>query len=226
MKTEMLQKPDFGILKVVFEAAGESIVCESGAMVSRSTGIHMKTSMRGGLLAAAKRKLLGGESLFQNVFTATDAGQEIYLAAAPEGDLERMELQAGDEFYLQSGAYLASDANLILDTKWGGVKGLFGPGMFLIKVVGPGTVWFNSYGALHAIDVNGQFTCDNDHVVGFGPGLDYKMRAFGGMKGFFFSGEAFVCEFNGQGRLYAQTRRGPNLASFLHPYRPVQKSSD
>ena len=226
MQTQMLQKPDFGILKVIFDAPGETILCESGAMVSRSAEMQMKTSMRGGILAAAKRKLLGGESIFQNTFTATAPGQEIYLAASPEGDIETMTLAAGQEFYLQSGAYLASESSVTLDTKFGGFKGFFGPGMFLVKMVGPGTFWFNSYGALHPVDVNGRFTCDNDHVVGFGPGLDYKVRAFGGMKGLFFSGEALVCEFTGQGRLYAQTRRGPNLAAFLHPFRPVKSSND
>jgi uncharacterized protein (TIGR00266 family) len=226
MKTELLQRPDFGLLKVTFEVAGESILCESGAMVSRSAELQMKTSMRGGLFAAAKRKVLGGESIFQNTFTATGPGQDIYIAAAPEGDIECMTLAAGEEFYLQSGAYLASDPTVTLDTKFGGFKGLFGAGMFLIKMVGPGTFWFNSYGALHEVDVNGSFTCDNDHVVGFGPGLDYQVRAFGGVKGFFFSGEALVCQFGGQGKLYAQTRRGPNLAAFLHPFRPVKKSDD
>ena len=105
MQTQMLQKPDFGILKVIFDAPGETILCESGAMVSRSAEMQMKTSMRGGLLAAAKRKLLGGESIFQNTFTATAPGQEIYLAASPEGDIETMTLGAGQEFYLQSNVF-------------------------------------------------------------------------------------------------------------------------
>ena len=132
MQTEMLQKPDFGILKVTFETPGETILCESGAMVSRSAEMQMKTSMRGGLLAAAKRKLLGGESIFQNTFTATAPGQEIYLAASPEGDIEQLTLAPGEEFYLQSGAYLASESTVTLDTKFGGFKGFFGAGMFLV----------------------------------------------------------------------------------------------
>ena len=87
----------------------------------------------------------------------------IYLAASPEGDIEQLTLAPGEEFYLQSGAYLASESTVTLDTKFGGFKGFFGAGMFLVKMVGPGTFWFNSYGALHAVDVNGRFTCDNDH---------------------------------------------------------------
>ena len=39
--------PDFGILKVTSETPGETILCESGAMVSRSAEMQMKTSMRG-----------------------------------------------------------------------------------------------------------------------------------------------------------------------------------
>jgi uncharacterized protein (TIGR00266 family) len=137
-----------------------------------------------------------------------------------------MDLHEGEEFYLQSGAYLASTPEITLDTKWGGVKGFFGAGLFLVKVVGPGSFWFNSYGALHPVDIDGPFICDNDHIVGFSQGLDYKVRPFGGLKGFFFSGEALVCHFSGRGRLYAQTRRGPSLAGFLHPFRPVKQRSD
>ena len=226
MNTEILDRPDFGMLRVDFTAAGESIVAESGAMVARSAELTMKTSMRGGLLAAAKRKAFGGESMFQNTFTATAPGQHIYLAAAPEGDVESLELAAGEELLLQSGAYLASTADVTIDTKFGGLKGLFGAGMFLVKIIGPGTVWFNSYGAIHIVEVDGRYTCDNDNIVGFSPSLNYDLRTFGGLKGLFFSGEGVVCEFTGRGTLYAQTRQGPSLAAFLHPYRPVKSSNN
>jgi len=41
----------------------------------------------------------------------------------------------------------------------------------------------------------------------------------------FFSGEGLVCRFQGQGRLWMQTRNPGALASFLHPFRPVQRSN-
>ncbi|HOE47283.1 MAG TPA: AIM24 family protein, partial [Polyangiaceae bacterium] len=66
MQTQLLQKPDFGMLKVTFEAAGEQMLVEASAMVAMDSGVQMKTQLQGGLLAAAKRKMLGGESLFQN----------------------------------------------------------------------------------------------------------------------------------------------------------------
>ena len=69
MKFELLDKPDFGLLRARFDAAGERLVAESGAMFSMSSGVRLETSTRGGLLAAAKRKMLGGESFFQNTYT-------------------------------------------------------------------------------------------------------------------------------------------------------------
>ncbi|PRQ06237.1 TIGR00266 family protein [Enhygromyxa salina] len=225
MQHQLIDTPDFGMLQVTFDQPGEVIVAESGAMVAMDTGIDMKTSMRGGLLAAAKRKLLGGESLFQNTFTAGGAGQRLYLAPGPEGDLRAMNLQAGESFFLQSGAYVAHVGDqLNLDTKFGGVKGFFGgAGFFMLRVTGPGTVYYCAYGALHEIDVPPEgYTIDNDHLVGFSEGLQYNVRKFGGMRGLFFSGEGLVCDFSGQGKIYLQTRNAGALAAFLHPFRPVK----
>ena len=84
MQFEIIDTPDFGLLRVQFEARDEQIVAESGAMVSMSAELQMTTSMRGGLFDAVKRKLLGGESLFQNTYTPTAPGQEILLAQTRE----------------------------------------------------------------------------------------------------------------------------------------------
>ncbi|MEO1175008.1 MAG: TIGR00266 family protein [Myxococcota bacterium] len=210
-----------------FDTSGETVVCEAGAMVAMSADIQMKTSMRGGLMAAAKRKLLGGESIFQNTFTATGPGQNVYIAPPPEGDIRSRTLAPGEEFFLQSGAYLAHVGDqMVLDTKWGGMKSFFGGvGFFMLKVVGPGELYYTSYGAIHEIDINGSYTCDTGHIVGFSTGLTYNIRKFGGFKGLFFSGEGLICEFNGTGKLYLQTRNAGALAAFLHPFRPVKNSS-
>jgi uncharacterized protein (TIGR00266 family) len=225
MQHQLIDTPDFGMLQITFDQPGEKIVSESGAMVAMDTAIQMQTSMRGGLLAAAKRKLLGGESLFQNTFTSTSPGQRLFLSPGPEGDLRAMNLAAGQSFFLQSGAYVAHVGDqLVLDTKFGGVKGFFGGvGLFMLKVTGPGTVYYCAYGALHEIDIPPEgYTVDNAHLVGFTEGLTYNVRKFGGFKGLFFSGEGLVCDFQGQGRVYLQTRNAGSLAAFLHPYRAVK----
>ncbi len=225
MRYEILDSPDFALLQLTM-AAGEKVVAESGAMVAKDGQVAVETNMRGGLLGAAKRKLMGGESLFQNTFTARADGQRLYLAAAAEGDLQARELAAGEDFFLTSGAYVAHlGEHLQIDTKFGGVRGFFsGVGLFMLRIVGPGTVFYGSYGALHAVEVGPEgYIVDTGHIVGFTAGLSYQVRAFNGFKGLFFSGEGLIAEFMGQGTVYVQTRNASSLAAFLHPFRPVKR---
>lgn len=223
----MRDKPDFTMVKFTFDQPGEQVVVESAAMVARSSSMRMETNMRGGMLAAAKRKLMGGESLFQNTFTSSAPGETLYVAPAPEGDVEALELDGSTPIMMSSGAYLCSSPTVQLDTKWGGAKGFFsGTGMFLLKAEGTGPVFFSCYGGIHAVDVGpGGYICDTSHVVAFTGGLQYDVQKIGGIKSLFFSGEGLVCNFQGQGRLWISTRNPSSLASFIQPYRPVQRSN-
>jgi uncharacterized protein (TIGR00266 family) len=228
MRHEIRHNPDFGVIQMMFDQPGEQVITEAGAMVARDSAIDMKTNLQGGLGSALKRKLLGGESLFQNTFTATAPGQTLWVAPAPEGAIETIQLQPGMELFLQSGAYLASTPGVTLDSKWQGAKGFFAGGLFLLRAYGEGIVWFSSYGGMHIVDIGQQYQgyiCDNTHMVAFTQGLQYNVRKLGGLKSLFLSGEGLVCDFQGQGRLWLQTRNPGSLASFLHPFRPVKSSS-
>jgi len=228
MRSEIRHNPDFGCIQVTFDQPGEQLVAESGAMVARDTGIEMKTNLQGGLGGALKRKLLGGESLFQNTFTATAPNQTLWIAPAPEGAIECINLQPGMELYIQSGAYLASTPGVTLDTKWQGAKGFFSGGLFLLRAYGQGQLWFSAYGGLHAIDIGQQYQgyiCDNTHMIAFSQGLQYNISKVGGLKSLFFGGEGLICNFQGQGRLWLQTRNPSSLANFLQPFRRVESSN-
>jgi len=227
MQHELLQKPDFTMARVVFDQPGEQMLVESAAMVAKDAAVDMKTQMRGGLLAAAKRKMLGGESIFQNTFTATASGQRLWIAPGPEGDVEVIQCDGQTPVFLSSGAFLASAPTVQLDTKWGGAKGFFsGAGMFLLKADGVGPLFFAAYGGIHAVDVGPQgYICDTSHIVGFTGGLTYNVTKLGGLKSLFLSGEGLVCNFQGQGRLWISTRNPGALAAFVHPFRRVQSSN-
>lgn len=229
MRHQIRHNPDFGIVQIGFDQPGEQVICESGAMVARDSAVDMKTSMQGGLGGALKRKLLGGESLFQNTFTATAPGQTLWVAPAPEGCVECITMQPGMEIFLQSGAYLASTPGITLDTKWQGAKGFFSGGLFLLRATGQGFLWFSTYGGLHTVDIGTQYhgyICDNSHMVAFTGGLQYNVQKLGGLKSLFLSGEGLVCNFQGQGRLWMQTRNPSSLAAFLHPFRRVEAKSN
>ena len=224
MQYDILEKPDFSLVRAGFHQAGESLLVESAAMVAKDSALETRTQMQGGLLGAAKRKLLGGETVFQNTFTATAPGQQLWFAPGPEGDLEVVEMDGTTPIFLSSGAFLASAPTVQLDTKWGGAKGFFsGTGMFLLVAQGTGPLFFCAYGGVHAVDVGpAGYICDTSHIVGFTGGLQYTVNKVGGMKSLFFSGEGLVCTFHGQGRLWISTRNPSGLVSFVHPFRRVQ----
>jgi uncharacterized protein (TIGR00266 family) len=221
MRYQILQKPDFSTVRVAFDQPGEQLVVESSAMLARDTAVQMETKLQGGFLAAAKRKLLGGESLFTNTFTATAPGQTLWLAPAPEGDVELLEMNGQYQVFLSSGAFLAAAPSVQIDTKWQGARGFFsGAGLFLLSATGYGPLFFSAYGGIHPVDIGpGGYTCDTGHVVGFTGGLSYTVTKIGGLKSLFFSGEGLVCRFQGQGRLWVSTRNPVSLVSFLQPFR-------
>lgn len=223
MRHQILQKPDFSAVRIFFDQPGEQMVCESSSMLARDGAVDMQTKLQGGLFAAAKRKLLGGESLFTNTFTSTAPGQTLWLAPGAEGDVELVEMNGQFGMFLSSGAFLAAPPSVQVDTKWQGARGFFsGAGLFLLSASGYGPLFFSAYGGIHAIDVGpAGYVCDTGHVVAFTSGLSYQVSKVGGLKSLFFSGEGLVCRFSGQGRLWVSTRNPGSLVSFLQPFRPA-----
>jgi uncharacterized protein (TIGR00266 family) len=218
MKIDIQYRPAYS-LAIVDLAAGESVQAESGAMVSMTGNVRIETAMKGGLLGAVKRKILGGESLFANTYTAEGAPGQITLAPSLPGDVQTLTLQGGTMF-IQSGSYLAGSPEIDLDTQWGGARSFFGSeGLFLLRASGHGDVILSSYGAIHRVEIAaGQpYRVDTGHVVAFSSGLEFQVERVGGWKSTLLSGEGLVCTFQGSGSLYLQTRSTQAFLSWLIP---------
>ncbi len=212
-------KPDFSFLTVQIPA-GKTLKVEASAMATMDTNILMKTKFKGGL-----GRFITGESIFINEFTAQNGPGEMTIAPSAPGDMEHLYLD-NETVYLQNSAFVASDPEIKVETKWQGfTKGFFsGENLFLIKVSGSGDLWFNSYGGIMAIDIKDAYVVDTGHIVAFTEGLDYKVSRVGGYKSLFLSGEGFVCRFSGQGKVWIQTRKVQPLVAFLNPFRPTKSS--
>jgi uncharacterized protein (TIGR00266 family) len=176
----------------------------------------MKTKLRGGL-----GRLVTGESLFINEFTAQGGPGQIGIAPGAPGDLRHVYLN-DQTIYLQNSAYVACTSGVNIESKWQGlVKGFFsGESLFLIRASGCGDLWFSSYGGIIEMDVDGQYVVDTGNIVAFTQGLAYEVTRVGGYKSLFFSGEGFVCRFKGTGRIWVQTRKVGALASWVWRFRP------
>ena len=213
-------RPDYSFLTIQIPA-DETIKVEASSMATMDTHLKMKTKLRGGF-----SRFLSGESIFINEFTAEGGPGEIGIAPGSPGDMTHLYLN-DDTVYLQNSAFVASTMGVEIESKWQGLtKGFFsGESLFLIRAKGNGDLWFNTYGALIEIDVNGDYVVDTGNIVAFTDGLDYNITKVGGYKSLFFSGEGFVCRFKGEGKVWIQTRGVSAFAWWAHWYRPVQKSN-
>lgn len=220
MQTEILYGPAYSAAKVVL-GAGETVRAEAGAMLAMSPGITMQTSTQGGVLKGLRRSVLGGESFFMNTYTAQSDGAELWLAPPLAGDVVSWPIQGG--LFVQSGSFLASSAGLEVDSSWGGSKTFFSrEGLFILRVSGQGDLLLSSYGAIHAIDLQpGQsYTVDTGHMVAWTEGVGYAVRKVGNWKSTLLSGEGFVCDLTGPGRIYLQTRSQDAFLDWLIPQLP------
>jgi uncharacterized protein (TIGR00266 family) len=222
---EITHGPAFAMLRLDLQP-GQTVVAEAGSMVARHQHVGMEVKMNAGrgagffaklkaFFIAMIRKFVGGETFFVNHFTAPQPGS-VWVAPAMSGQITFRRMN-GETLVLSSGAYVAHSGDIDVKMKFGGFKSLLmKEGAFMLEVSGVGDLWFNSYGGIHGIQVNGTYVVDNGHLVGYEGALTYSLKsAGGGVMGFVASGEGIVAEFSGQGTVYIQSRNPNSLVSWL-----------
>ncbi|MEZ4499469.1 MAG: TIGR00266 family protein [Thermomicrobiales bacterium] len=225
MKTELMYQPAFAVCRTTHDQ-GEQIRVEGGAMIAM-TDMSVETSATGGFLKSLKRSVLGGESFFQNVYTAQSSRSSLLLGPALPGDIMVMELRSED-MIVQSGSYMASSMDIDVSTDWGGARTFFGgEGLFMLRCAGTGTLITSSYGAIHQVDLAAgqELTVDSGHIVAFQSHMSYDVRKFGNWKSTIVGGEGFVVSFTGPGLVYLQTRSPQSFLGWLIPNLPSDRSN-
>ena len=209
--------------------ANETVMVEASAMAAMDTCLQMKSKMKGGLMKGVGR-MLGGESLFINEFTARGKNGELYISPGVPGDVKHYFVSSKCALMVQSSGFVASGTGVDLDTKFQGFKGFFsGESLFLLKATGNGDLWFSSYGAIVEIPVEGDYVVDTGYIVAFEDTLNYSVEnisglSFRGLKTGIFGGEGLVCRFRGNGRLWIQSHNLSPLINFLNPFRPEKSN--
>jgi len=215
MKYEIKYKPSYSMLVVTLDQ-NEKIVAEAGAMTYMDPTIEVHTRKREkSLLGSLGLAIIGGQSFWVNEYTATQEQVEAAFVAAPVGDIEMLEIKPNQGYVIQKAAYIASTENIDLDIKWEGfTKGLFGQGLFMIKVTGDGNLFINTFGAIdkHTLQAGQTMIVDNFHLVAFSNTCNYKVTKFGGLKETILGGEGLVTQITGPGDIYIQTK---NLNEFV-----------
>jgi uncharacterized protein (TIGR00266 family) len=225
MQTTVEHRPAYA-LGIVDLASGESVMAETGAMVSMTANIQVQSGLQGGLLKSAMRKVLGGESFFVNTFTASAGPGRITFAPSLPGDV--VDLEISGDLYVQSSSYLAGDPGVEIDIKWGGARSFFASeGLFLLHLKGRGHVMLSSFGAIHKVSLDGSrpVIIDTGHIVAFDGTLQWDVRKVSGMFTSLISGEGLVSQFSGSGNVWLQTRSNQAFLDWLVPRLPTARTA-
>lgn len=207
---------------------GETLYSESGRMVFMSDNVSMKTRAKGGLWKGIKRKF-AGESFFLVNFTS-EAGKGL-ITFGPEvpGKIIPMKLTSNQEIIAQKDAFVCAEESVTMDATWtkklsAGFLG--GEGLILIKIKGPGMVFFNVGGEVSELKLtaNQKVRVDTGNLALFDASVSYNVERVKGVKNMIWGGEGlFLATCQGPGRVWIQSLPISEFAGTLARYLPRQR---
>ena len=206
-KFELLCQGDSRVLKINANR-GENFIVEAGSMVAMTPTFDLKVKAQG--LGKMFGRVMSGESALLQEYRSLDNG-ELLLAPTYSGDIMKVDLDGSKEYRISNGNFLACTDGITLETK-AKVKGIFGSGegLFGLRAKGVGTLFVNSCGSIHEINLEygQQYVVDSSHLVLWDNNMDFSTELAGrGLASSFFSGEGFVAKFTGPGTIWIQTRK-------------------
>ena len=204
---------------------GECRMTEKGSMSWMTPNMKMETTSNGGIGKALGR-MLAGESIFQNRYTAEGGEGMIAFASSFPGTILPVEITPDRPVIVQKSAFLAGvesvDISLFLQKKLG--AGFFGgEGFIMQKLSGEGIVFVEIDGSTVEYDLapRQQMIVDTGYLAMMDATCSMDITAVKGAKNMFFGGEgAFNTVITGPGKIVLQTMPVNSVAGALIPFMP------
>lgn len=200
--------------------AGETMLTERGSMSWMTPNMKMETSTNGGLGKAFGR-MLSGDSIFQNRYTAQGGQGLIAFASSFPGSIRAFDIGPGRELVVQKSGFLASEAGVQLSVffqkKLG--SGFFGgEGFIMQRLSGQGMAFLEIDG--HAVEYDllpGQsLYIDTGHLAAMTDTVSLDVEMVKGVKNMMLGGEGlFNTKVTGPGHIWIQTMPFSKLAGLL-----------
>lgn len=208
---------------------GEAMITERGSMAWMSPNMKMDTTSGGGLGKAFGR-MLSGDSIFQNTYTAQNGPGLIAFASSFPGCIRAFTVAQGQEYILQKKAFLAAETGVELSVhfqKKAGA-GLFGgEGFILQRVAGQGVVFaeFDGHVVEYELAAGQQMVIDSGYLAAMSASCQIDIQAVPGLKNMVLGGEGlFNTVLTGPGHIWLQTMPISSVAGALRPYFPSTNS--
>ena len=208
---------------------GEAMITERGSMAWMSPNMKMDTTSGGGLGKAFGR-MLSGDSIFQNTYTAQNGPGLIAFASSFPGSIQAFTVARGQEYILQKKAFLAAETGVELSVhfqKKAGA-GLFGgEGFILQRAAGQGVVFaeFDGHVVEYELAAGQQMVIDSGYLAAMSASCQIDIQAVPGLKNMMLGGEGlFNTVLTGPGHIWLQTMPISSVAGALRPYFPSTNS--
>lgn len=207
--------------------ANETMITEKGAMSWMSPNMKMET--HGGGVGKMFGRMLSGESMFVNTYTAVGGKGLIAFASSFPGDIVAMEITPDKPMVCQKSAFLASTSGVELSVffqKRIG-SGLFGgEGFIMQKLSGNGVAFVEFDGSIkeYTLQAGQSIIVDTGYLAAMDATCSLEIQSVPGLKNMMFGGEGvFNTVVKGPGRVYLQTMPICQMAGSIRPYIPTGK---
>ena len=223
MKYEIVGEPYPAV--VCHLQRGEQMKSERGSLEWMDPVMKMETNTGGGGIGKMFGRMLSGESMFQNVYTAEDDGLIAFGSCFP-GQILPIEIKPGQDFIAQKTAFLSSEMGVSIETffnqKLG--SGFFGgEGFIMQRLSGQGMVFIECDGSLvrYELAAGQSMVVDTGNVLGFTEGVELRVEKIQGAKNVMFGGEGlFNTVLTGPGTIYLQTMPLSNVVEVISAHLP------
>lgn len=202
----------------------EMMITEKGAMSWMSPNMKMET--HGGGVGKMFGRMLSGESMFVNNYTAMGGKGLIAFASSFPGDIVAMEITPDKPMVCQKSAFLASTAGVELSIffqKRVGSALFGGEGFIMQKLSGNGVVFVEFDGSIkeYNLEAGQSIIVDTGYLAAMDATCSLEIQSVPGLKNMMFGGEGvFNTVVKGPGRVYLQTMPICQMAGSIRPFIP------
>ena len=208
--------------------AGETMLTERGSMSWMTPNMKMETSTNGGLGKAFGR-MLSGDSIFQNRYTAQGGQGLIAFASSFPGSIKAVEIDPAHPVVVQKSGFLASEQGVELSIffqKKTGAGFFGGEGFIMQKLSGRGKAFVEIDGSAveYELKAGEKMVVDSGNLAMMDATCSIDIQTVKGVKNVLFGGEGlFNTVVTGPGRIVLQTMPINNFAAAVASVLPSSK---
>lgn len=199
--------------------AGETVVCESGSMSWMTPNMEMQTS--GGGFGKMFGRMLSGENMMQNRYTAKNDRGMIAFASSFPGKIIPVEITPSSPIICQKRAFLAATEGVELNVHFQKkiIGGLFGgEGFVMQRISGHGTAFLEIDGTTveYNLQQGQQMIIDTGYLAMMDESVSMDIQQVKGFKNVMMGGEGlFNTVVTGPGRVILQTMPVSHIAGII-----------